>query len=101
MRSIPPYSVQMRQKADQKNSKYEQTLHLFGLVEQTSVGFEKASFYCRKNEVFHQGFLQYARQKPQFPVDLVTFTEEILNRKCSKIFKLFDHFETLCIKGLK
>ena len=53
MRSIPPYSVQMRQKTDQKNSKYEQTLHLFGLVEQTSVGFERASFYCRKNEVFH------------------------------------------------
>ena len=35
--------------------------------------------HCTKNEVFHYGFLQQMWLKPQFPADLVTFTEEILN----------------------
>ena len=36
---------------------------------------------CTKNEVFHEGFLQQMWPSPQFPVDLVTFIEEILNEK--------------------
>ena len=47
--------------------------------------FERVQWYeaLHKNEVFHYGFLQV-------PADLVTFTEEIHNRKlhflCSEIF---------------
>ena len=36
-----------------------------------------------KGEVLHKRFLQYIGQNPQFPMDLVTFTEEILNGKTS------------------
>ena len=34
-----------------------------------------------KNEVFHQGFLQYMWLNPQETADFVTFTGEILNGK--------------------
>ena len=37
--------------------------------------------HCTKNEVFHYGFFQQMRPNPQFPTDLVTFTEEIRNGK--------------------
>ena len=61
-----------------------------------------------KNEVLHEGFLQYIRPNPQFPSNLVTFTEEILNGKphflCNgscycNVMKLFgntDHIMALC-----
>ena len=34
---------------------------------------------CKKNEVSHKGLLQYVRPNPQFPADMVTFTQEIFN----------------------
>ena len=37
--------------------------------------------HCTKYEVFHYGSLLYMWRNPQFPTDLVTFTEEILNEK--------------------
>ena len=47
--------------------------------------FRKELFYvhCIKNEVFQYGFLKSMWQNRQFPVDLVTFIEEICNRKTS------------------
>ena len=36
---------------------------------------------AQKNEVFHQGFLQYMWPNPEDTTDLVTFTEEIFNAK--------------------
>ena len=38
----------------------------------------KGKIHCTKNEVFHERFLQYMWPNPQFPADLVTFTEETL-----------------------
>ena len=35
----------------------------------------------QKNEVFHLRFLHEMWPNPQFPADLVTFTEQILNGK--------------------
>ena len=47
--------------------------------------------HCTKNKVFHYGFLQYIWPNPQFPADLVTFTEEIRNGKlhflCSDLIR--------------
>ena len=37
------------------------------------------NFHCAKNGIFCWGFLQQMWANPQFLVDLVTFTEEILN----------------------
>ena len=39
------------------------------------------NFHCAKNGIFCWGFLQQMWANPQFLVDLVTFTEEILNGK--------------------
>ena len=39
------------------------------------------NIHCLKNEVFHYEFLQQMWANPQFPTDLVTFTEEILHGK--------------------
>ena len=39
------------------------------------------NIHCLKNEVFHYKFLQQMWPNPQFPTDLVTFTEEILHGK--------------------
>ena len=36
---------------------------------------------AQKNEVLNEGFLQYMSLNAQFPADLVTFTDEILNGK--------------------
>ena len=52
--------------------------------------------HCTKNEVFYYGFLQSVWPSPQFPEDLITFTEEILNGKlhllCSDWLQCFDSF---------
>ena len=42
---------------------------------------KRLSTQCTKNEVFRSGFLQYMWLNPQETVDLVTFTEQILNEK--------------------
>ena len=41
----------------------------------------KRKIPLQKNEVLHLQFLQYIWTNPQFPADLFTFTEEILNVK--------------------
>ena len=46
---------------------------------QTTVSY---CFHCTKNEVFHYRFLR-------FPADLVTFTEEIYNRKLHFLCSVF------------
>ena len=42
---------------------------------------KKRRIHCTKNKVFHYGFIQWMWPSPQETADLVTFTEEILNRK--------------------
>ena len=48
---------------------------------------------CTKNEVFHQGFLQEMLPNPQFPADLITFTEEILNGKLHFLCSTNDYIQ--------
>ena len=53
---------------------------IYGLTISRIIGITYRSYYT-KNEVFHWGFLQWMWPNPQEIADLVTFTEEILNRK--------------------
>ena len=48
---------------------------------------------CTKNEVFHQGFLQEMLPNPQFPADLITFTEEILTGKLHFLCSTNDYIQ--------
>ena len=50
--------------------------------------------HCTKSEVSHEGFLQYIWPNQQFPVDLVTFTEEILNGKLYILFREWSFYKT-------
>ena len=60
--------------------------------------FRKELFYvhCMKNEVFQYGFLKSIWQNQQFPADLVTFTEEICNRKTSFFCTVVGPWMHLC-----
>ena len=48
-----------------------------------NLGIKTWVYHCTKNEFFHSEFLQWMWPHPQFPADLVSFTEELLNGKCT------------------
>ena len=60
----------------------------------------KFTLHCTANGVFHQRFLQWMWPNSQFPVDLLTFTEEILNGKlhflCSAELTVYHKFREIC-----